>query len=83
MTIGTQEAALFHPGLPSFRSKISAYRGTWRAPNATVEKLQTPWWKKEAEAQAVRDQLNSLTSQLEELHKPWWKKWFLLRPTDN
>lgn len=47
---------------------------------AAEEELERIKAEKEAEAQAVRDQLNSLTSKLEELQKPWWKKWFL--PSD-
>jgi len=46
---------------------------------AAEEELERIKAEKEAEAQAVRDQLNSLTSKLEELQKPWWKKWFLPR----
>jgi len=46
---------------------------------AAEEELERIKAEKEAEAQSVRDQLNSLTSKLEELQKPWWKKWFLPR----
>lgn len=50
---------------------------------AAEEELERIKAEKEAEAQAVRGQLDSLTSQLEELQKPWWKKWFLPASTSG
>jgi DNA-binding protein H-NS len=44
--------------------------------SAEAEKLEQLKAEKEAQEQAIQQQLAAVTEELQQLRKPWWKKMF-------
>lgn len=63
----------------ALKKQIAALDEQRKTAEAETERLKS---EKEAEAEAIQEQLAVLASQLQELKQPWWKKWFSPAPLD-